>query len=73
MSKPSMEKVTSTPDVEIAHTPSHTTTAHDAKVAVPVDADKAANFILNTEGYAELSAEAEKRVKRKIDWLWSLW
>jgi len=69
MSKSSMEKkVSATPDVEVALTPTHTT-AHDAKVAVPVDADKAANFLLNTEGYDELSPEAEKRLKRKIDWV----
>ncbi|TVY49056.1 putative transporter [Lachnellula occidentalis] len=69
MSKSSMEKkVTTTPDVEFALTPSHTS-AHNAKVAIPDDADKAANFLLNTEGYAELSAEAEKRLKRKIDWI----
>ena len=32
------------------------------------NADKAAGFLLNTEGYAELTPEAEKRLKRKIDW-----
>jgi hypothetical protein len=38
------------------------------KLGVSPDADKAAGFLLNTEGYEALTAEAEKRLKRKIDW-----
>lgn len=40
----------------------------DEKLVVTENADKAAGFLLTTEGYAELTPEAEKRLKRKIDW-----
>lgn len=39
------------------------------KQASITDADKAANFLINTEGYTALTPEAEKRLKRKIDWI----
>ncbi|RDW67561.1 hypothetical protein BP6252_08957 [Coleophoma cylindrospora] len=32
-------------------------------------ADSAANFLLTTENYASLTPEAEKKLKRKIDWV----
>ena len=31
--------------------------------------DLAANFLLNAENYGPLTPEAEKRLKRKIDWV----
>jgi hypothetical protein len=39
----------------------------DVKQSLTTNADKAASFLLNTEGYAELTLEAEKKLKRKID------
>jgi ACS family allantoate permease-like MFS transporter len=53
------------PDVETTDNHSQ---AVDGKLDVPEDVDKAAGFLLNAEGYGELTSKAEKRLKRKIDW-----
>lgn len=54
------------PDIEPGDNQSQTV---DGKLDVPADADKAAGFLLQGgEDYGELTPEAEKRLKRKIDW-----
>lgn len=40
-----------------------------AEKSVANCADKAANFLLYTEGYEPLSAKEEKKLKRRIDWI----
>jgi len=35
---------------------------------LPADADLAADFLANTDGYGPLTSEEEIKLKRKIDW-----
>ena len=65
MSNPASDDKVTAPVVQASDTRSQ---KGDEKLVVTVNADKAAGFLLNTEGYAELTPEAEKRLKRKIDW-----
>lgn len=36
---------------------------------IPATADLAARFLLNAEGYGNLTPEAEKKLLQKIDWV----
>lgn len=65
MSKPVGDDKVTAPDVEAGDGQSQMA---DTKLEVPADADIAAGFLLNTDRYGELSPEAEKRLKRKLDW-----
>ncbi|KAN0099339.1 allantoate permease [Hyaloscypha variabilis] len=65
MSMPMPDEKAAMPDVETTDNHSQ---AVDGKLDVPEDVDKAAGFLLNAEGYGELTSKAEKRLKRKIDW-----
>jgi ACS family allantoate permease-like MFS transporter len=65
MSKPMNDEKISMPDIETAD---NHNTAVDGKLDIPADADKAAGFLLTAEGYGELTPEAEKSLKRRIDW-----
>tara|TARA_R110002060_G_scaffold38628_1_gene49892 strand:+ start:1405 stop:1626 length:222 start_codon:yes stop_codon:yes gene_type:complete len=65
MSNPASDDKVTAPEVQASDTRSQ---KGDEKLVVTENADKAAGFLLNTEGYAELTPEAEKRLKRKIDW-----
>ncbi len=65
MSKPTSDDKIAAPEVETSDNQSQNV---DAKLESTADADKAADFLLNADGYGELTAEAEKRLKRKIDW-----
>ncbi|KAL3424268.1 hypothetical protein PVAG01_03549 [Phlyctema vagabunda] len=53
------------PDHKSANIRIETASIHN----VPADADRAAIFLLNSHGYGDLTAEAEGRLKRKIDWV----
>lgn len=65
MSNPAADDKVAAPEVQASDTRSQ---KGDEKLVMTENADKAAGFLLNTEGYAELTPEAEKRLKRKIDW-----
>ncbi|PVH79121.1 MFS general substrate transporter [Cadophora sp. DSE1049] len=65
MSNPASDDKVTAPEVQPSDTQSQ---KGDEKLIVTENADKAAGFLLHTEGYAELTPEAEKRLKRKIDW-----
>ncbi len=61
MSKESIENAAPAVDIQV----SDDVVKHEA----PAQADQAAGFLLNAEGYGPLSPEAEKALKRKIDWI----
>jgi MFS transporter, ACS family, allantoate permease len=65
MSKPMNDEKIAMPDIETAD---NHNTAVDGKLDIPAGADKAAGFLLTAEGYGELTPEAEKSLKRRIDW-----
>ena len=66
MSKHPVDDKISTPDVEIGDNQSQ---HQNEKLQQPNDVDRAAGFLLNAAAYGELTPEAEKRLKRKIDWV----
>ncbi|RDL33049.1 Uncharacterized protein BP5553_08488 [Venustampulla echinocandica] len=65
MSQPITDDKATMSDVEAASQNEKKNVASGA----PADVDKAAGFLLNTEGYDNLTPEAEKKLKQKIDWI----
>ncbi len=61
MSKEAIENATPAVDIQVSD--------DVVKQEAPAQADQAAGFLLNAEGYGPLTPEAEKALKRKIDWI----